>query len=119
MHDPQDESAARVYVFHGTDSTQVLGPGHLMDRVRTLLSAAGAVPLPSPTAHPDIASRPFTSEAAQLPGDTGPVPWSRERSSVAEVSVDLGAERFWDRIEAGSFATWRDRCHRAAERPPR
>lgn len=117
MHDPQDESAARVYVFHGTDSTQVLGPEHLMDRVRTLLSAAGAVPLPSPTAHPDIASRPFTSEAAQLPGDTGPAPWSRERSSVAEVSVDLGAERFWDRIEAGSFATWRDRWPESPQAP--
>ena len=29
VHDPQDESAARVYVFHGTDSTQVLSLIHI------------------------------------------------------------------------------------------
>ena len=106
MFDPQHDAADRVYVFHGTGCTQVLGPAELMDRVRTLLSAAGVVPASAPPGHPDIASRPFTAEAVQRPGAGSPLPWSRERSSVAEVSVELGADAFWERVEAGSWATW-------------
>ncbi|WP_233542890.1 hypothetical protein [Kocuria tytonis] len=117
MFDSQPGGSERVYVFHGTDSTQVLGPEHLMARVRALLTAAGASPAPAPAPHPDIASRPFTAESLQHPGDAGPGARPREHSTVSELSVGLGAEQFWDRVEAGSWATWRDRWPGAAQGP--
>lgn len=117
MFDPQHGADERVYVFHGTASTQVLGPERLTDGVRALLSAAGAAPAPTPSLHPDIASRPFTAESVQLPGEQAPATWARPSSTMAEVSVGLGAEEFWDRVQAGAWATWRDRWPEAPHAP--
>lgn len=109
MFDPHAREHGHVYVFHGTESTQVLGPEHLMGQVRTLLSAAGTDPAPEPSLHPDIVPRPYTSESQQDPGDPAPEHWTDVRSTVTEVSVDLGADAFWDRVDKGSWATWQDR----------
>ena len=117
VFDPQAGDGDRVYVFHGSGSTQVLGPEHLMERARALLSAAGVPPAPAPAPHPDIAPRPFTAESLQDPGDAGPGAWPRERSTVSELSVGLGANQFWDRVEAGSWTTWQDRWPVAAQDP--
>ena len=108
VFDAQSSDAQRVYVFHGTDSTQVLGPGPLMARVRALLTAAGTSPAPKPPLHPDIAPRPFTSESLQDPRADRVESWERQRSTVSEVSVEAGAQLFWDRVNAGSWATWRE-----------
>lgn len=107
MFDAQSSDVERVYVFHGTDSTQVLGPEHLMGRVRGLLTAAGTAAAPEPPLHPDITLRPFTAEAGQDPGGSGGS-WARQHSTVSDLSVEIGAQRFWDRVEAGSWATWRE-----------
>ncbi|MEV8158652.1 hypothetical protein [Kocuria salsicia] len=107
MFDAQSSDVERVYVFHGTDSTQVLGPEHLMGRVRGLLTAAGTAAAPGPPLHPDITLRPFTAEAGQDPGGSGGS-WARQHSTVSDLSVEIGAQRFWDRVEAGSWATWRE-----------
>lgn len=109
MFDPHAREHGHVYVFHGTESTQVLGPEHLMGQVRTLLSAAGTDPAPEPSLHPDIVPRPYTSESQQDPSDPAPEHWMHVRSTVTEVSVDLGSDAFWDRVDKGSWATWQDR----------
>ncbi|MDO4919196.1 hypothetical protein [Kocuria sp.] len=117
VFDPQPHGAERVYVLHGTDSTQVLGPAPLMERVQVLLSAVGVLPAREPSAHPDITDRPFTAESPDPHDHERPTVWSRQRSTVSQVSVELGAERFWDRVHAGSWATWQDRWPDPGQEP--
>lgn len=99
----------RVYVFHGGDSTQVFGPSALVSQAHQLLAAAGITPHVSPATYPDIAARPYTSEALQDPLADAPSGWSRSHTNVGTLAVELPAPEFWDRISAGSWATWSQR----------
>lgn len=96
----------RVYVFHGTASTQLLGADRLVSGAQQLLAAAGVDPHVTPTVHTDISPRPYTNESLQDPILDAPSGWHRSHSTVAELSVQLPAREFWDRISAGSWATW-------------
>lgn len=99
----------RVYVFHGSACTQLLGADRLVTAVQKLLAAAGVNPHVSPAVHTDIAARPYTNEALQDPLLDAPAGWLRSHTSVMELSVQLPMQSFWDRISAGSWATWSEK----------
>lgn len=99
----------RVYVFHGSACTQLLGADRLVTAVQKLLAAAGVDPHVSPAVHSDIAARPYTNEALQDPLLDAPAGWLRSHTSVMELSVQLPMQSFWDRISAGSWATWSEK----------
>lgn len=96
----------RVYVFHGSASTQLLGADRLVTVAQKLLAAAGVDPHVTPAVHTDIVPRPYTNESLQDPVLDAPSGWLRSHTSVTELSVQLTAQQFWDRISAGSWATW-------------
>lgn len=112
----------RVYVLHGGDSTQVLGPPSLVSQAQQLLAAAGITPHVSPATYPDIATRPYTSEALQDPLADSPSGWLRSHTNVGTLAVQLPPSEFWDRVDAGSWATWSQRWPSPADGvlfPPR
>ena len=112
----------RVYVFHGGDSTQVFGPSDLVSRAQQLLAAAGVTPHVCPATYPDIAARPYTSEALQDPLAAPPAGWHRSHSNVGTLAVQLSAAQFWDRVDAGAWASWSQRWPSPADGvlfPPR
>ena len=96
----------RVYVFHGSASTQLLGADRLVTVAHKLLAAAGIDPHVTPVLHTDIVARPYTNESLQDPILDAPSGWLRSHTNVSELSVQLTAQNFWDRISAGSWATW-------------
>ncbi|WP_223286237.1 hypothetical protein [Kocuria atrinae] len=107
----------RVYVFHGSASTQLLGTDRLVTAAQKLLAAAGVDPHISPAVHTDIVSRPYTNESLQDPILDAPSAWLRSHTSVTELSVQLSAQDFWDRINAGSWATWSEQWPSPADSP--
>lgn len=107
----------RVYVFHGSASTQLLGTDRLVTAAQKLLAAAGVDPHVSPAIHTDIVARPYTNEALQDPILDAPSPWVRSHTSVTELSVQLPAQMFWDRLNAGSWATWSEQWPSPADGP--
>lgn len=107
----------RVYVFHGSASTQLLGTDRLVTAAQKLLAAAGIDPHVSPAVHTDIVSRPYTNEALQDPILDAPSAWLRSHTSVTELSVQLPAHEFWDRLNAGSWATWSEQWPSPADSP--
>lgn len=107
----------RVYVFHGSASTQLLGADRLITAAQKLLAAAGVDPHLSPAVHTDIVSRPYTNESLQDPILDAPSAWLRSHTNVTELSVQLSAQDFWDRINAGSWATWSEQWPSPAGSP--
>ena len=107
----------RVYVFHGSASTQLLGTDRLVTAAQKLLAAAGVDPHVSPAVHTDIAARPYTDESLQDPILDAPSAWLRSHTSVTELSVQLPAHDFWDRLNAGSWATWSEQWPSPAGSP--
>lgn len=113
----QPASYERVYVFHGSTFTQLLGTDRLVTAVQKLLAAAGIDPHVSPTLHTDIVARPYTNESLQDPAFDTPPAWLRSHTSVTELSVQLPASEFWDRLNAGSWATWSEQWPSPADSP--
>ncbi|GAA2112104.1 hypothetical protein [Kocuria atrinae] len=107
----------RVYVFHGSASTQLLGADRLVTAAQKLLAAAGIDPHVSPAVHTDIVARPYTNESLQDPILDAPSAWLRSHTSVSELSVQLPAQEFWDRLNAGSWATWSEQWPAPAGSP--
>lgn len=105
-HPASDE---RMYVFHGSACTQLLGANRLVTAAQKLLAAAGVDPHVSPAVHTDIVARPYTNEALQDPLLDAPAGWLRSHTTVMELSVQLPMQSFWDRISAGSWATWSEK----------
>lgn len=117
MSGPQSAPHERMYVFHGSASTQLLGTARLVSAAQELLSVAGVTPHVTLAIHPDIAARPYTAESLQDPLEGSFPAWFRAHTSVEELSVQLPAPQFWDRISAGAWATWSQRWSTPVDGP--